>query len=106
MMGAMHEDCRRLSWCQALLVDKYLNRPSAIGCRLAQRARRGFTGRRRQQYSPLGVLFVLVRATTANLGFTLAKAMQRWNELLLARFAANGFPDVRASYGSVLLPLY
>jgi DNA-binding MarR family transcriptional regulator len=48
----------------------------------------------------------LMRATTANLGFTLAKAMQRWNELLLARFAANGFPDVRASYGSVLLPLY
>jgi DNA-binding MarR family transcriptional regulator len=44
-------------------------------------------------------------ATTANTGFLLAKAMQRWNELLLERFRAAGFPEVRASYGSVLLPL-
>ena len=45
-------------------------------------------------------------ATTANAGFLLAKAMQRWNELLLDRFAAAGFPEVRPSYGSVLLPLF
>jgi DNA-binding MarR family transcriptional regulator len=41
-----------------------------------------------------------------NLGFLLAKASQRWNELLAERFAAAGFPDVRPSYGSVLLPLF
>jgi DNA-binding MarR family transcriptional regulator len=41
-----------------------------------------------------------------DLGFVLAKATQRWNELLAARFAAAGYGDVRPSYGSVLLPLY
>jgi DNA-binding MarR family transcriptional regulator len=41
-----------------------------------------------------------------DLGFVLAKAMQRWNELLAERFAAAGYPDVRPSYGSALLPLY
>jgi DNA-binding MarR family transcriptional regulator len=41
-----------------------------------------------------------------DLGFLLAKATQRWNELLAERFAAAGFGDVRPSYGSVLLPLY
>jgi DNA-binding MarR family transcriptional regulator len=41
-----------------------------------------------------------------NLGFLLAKAAQRWNELLAERFAARGFPEVRPAYGSVLLPLY
>src|SRR5438067_1800305 len=41
-----------------------------------------------------------------DLGFLLAKATQRWNELLAERFAAAGHPDVRPSYGSVLLPLY
>jgi DNA-binding MarR family transcriptional regulator len=46
------------------------------------------------------------RATRANLGFLLAKASQRWNELLQEAFAAAGFPEVRASYGSVLLPLF
>jgi DNA-binding MarR family transcriptional regulator len=45
-------------------------------------------------------------ATTANTGFLLAKAMQRWNELLVERFRAAGFPEVRPSYGSVLLPLF
>ena len=44
--------------------------------------------------------------TRDNLGFLLAKASQRWNELLAERFAAAGFPDVRPSYGSILLPLY
>jgi DNA-binding MarR family transcriptional regulator len=46
------------------------------------------------------------RADTANLGFLLAKASQRWNELLGERFAQRGFGEVRASYGSVLLPLF
>ena len=41
-----------------------------------------------------------------DLRFLLAKATQRWNELLAARFAAAGHPDVRPSSGSVLLPLY
>jgi DNA-binding MarR family transcriptional regulator len=41
-----------------------------------------------------------------DVGFLLAKATQRWNELLLARFRAAGFPEVKASYGSVLLPLF
>jgi len=36
----------------------------------------------------------------------LAKASQRWNELLAERFAAAGFPEVRPSYGSILVPLY
>lgn len=46
------------------------------------------------------------RATRDNLGFLLAKASQRWNELLQEAFAQEGFPEVRASYGSVLLPLF
>jgi len=41
-----------------------------------------------------------------NLGFLLAKASQRWNELLVEAFAAAGYRQVRASYGSVLLPLW
>jgi DNA-binding MarR family transcriptional regulator len=41
-----------------------------------------------------------------DLGFLLAKATQRWNELLAERFTAAGYGDVRPSYGSVLLPLF
>jgi DNA-binding MarR family transcriptional regulator len=41
-----------------------------------------------------------------NLGFLLAKAGQRWNELLAERFARHGFAEVRPSYGSVLVPLF
>ena len=41
-----------------------------------------------------------------DLGFLLAKAAQRWNELLAERFAAAGFGDISPSYGSVLLPLF
>jgi DNA-binding MarR family transcriptional regulator len=41
-----------------------------------------------------------------DLGFLLAKATQRWNELLAQRFAERGFHDVRPSYGSVLVPLF
>jgi MarR family transcriptional regulator, organic hydroperoxide resistance regulator len=44
--------------------------------------------------------------TTHNLGFLLAKASQRWNELLAAKFAGRGFPEVRPSYGSILVPLF
>ncbi len=44
--------------------------------------------------------------TRDDLGFLLAKATQRWNELLAERFSAAGFADVRPSYGSVLLPLF
>jgi DNA-binding MarR family transcriptional regulator len=44
--------------------------------------------------------------TRANLGFELAKASQRWNELLIEGFADRGFSEVRAAYGSVLLPLF
>jgi DNA-binding MarR family transcriptional regulator len=46
------------------------------------------------------------RATRGNLGFLLAKASQRWNQLLQEAFAREGFPEVRASYGSILLPLF
>lgn len=45
-------------------------------------------------------------ATRENLGFLLAKAVQRWNELLYERFVAAGYPDVRPSYGSILVPLF
>lgn len=41
-----------------------------------------------------------------DLGFLLAKAAQRWNEVLAERFAAAGYGDVSPSYGSVLLPLF
>jgi DNA-binding MarR family transcriptional regulator len=44
--------------------------------------------------------------TNDDLGFLLAKASQRFNERLVARFAERGFPEVRASYGSVLMPLF
>lgn len=46
------------------------------------------------------------RATRENLGYLLAKASQRWNELLYEAFVGEGFADVRPAYGSVLLPLY
>lgn len=46
------------------------------------------------------------RLDTGNLGFLLAKASQRWNELLAERFVEHGFGEVRPSYGSVLLPLF
>jgi DNA-binding MarR family transcriptional regulator len=44
--------------------------------------------------------------TRENLGFLLAKASQRWNELLYERFVHAGFAEVRPSYGSLLLPLF
>jgi DNA-binding MarR family transcriptional regulator len=41
-----------------------------------------------------------------DVGFLLAKASQRFNELLMARFSARGFGDVRPSFGSILVPLF
>ena len=41
-----------------------------------------------------------------NLGFLLAKASQRFNERLVEGLAERGFPGVRASFGSVLVPLF
>jgi DNA-binding MarR family transcriptional regulator len=45
-------------------------------------------------------------ATTTDLGFLLALASRRFNERLTERFDAAGFAEVRASYGSVLMPLF
>ena len=45
-------------------------------------------------------------ATRENFGFLLAKASQRWNELLGERFAAHGYAEVRPAYGSILVPLF
>ncbi len=44
--------------------------------------------------------------TRENPGYLLAKASQRWNELLYEGFVAAGFAEVRPSYGSILLPLF
>jgi DNA-binding MarR family transcriptional regulator len=43
---------------------------------------------------------------TNDVGFLLAKASQRFNELLMERFEARGFPEIRPSFGSVLVPLF
>jgi DNA-binding MarR family transcriptional regulator len=45
-------------------------------------------------------------ATRDDLGFLLAKASQRWNELLAERFRESGYREVRPAYGSVLIPLF
>ena len=47
-----------------------------------------------------------MKASRENLGYRLAKASQRWNELLYEAFRARGFGEVRPAYGSVLLPLF
>ena len=44
--------------------------------------------------------------TTEDMGFLLAKASQRFNERLIERFAAQGFAEIRPSYGSILVPLF
>jgi DNA-binding MarR family transcriptional regulator len=46
------------------------------------------------------------RLSRGNLGFLLAKAVQRWNEMLVERFCDAGFGHVRASFGSILIPLF
>jgi len=45
-------------------------------------------------------------ATRTDIGYLLAKASQRWNELLAEAFRAQGHGEVRPSYGSVLVPLF
>jgi DNA-binding MarR family transcriptional regulator len=44
--------------------------------------------------------------TRDNLGWLLAKASQRWNERLEHGFREAGYPEVRPSFGSVLVPLF
>jgi DNA-binding MarR family transcriptional regulator len=46
------------------------------------------------------------RLDRGNLGYLLAKASQRWNELLHDCFVRAGYPEVRPAYGSVLVPLF
>jgi DNA-binding MarR family transcriptional regulator len=48
----------------------------------------------------------VARTNADSIGFLLAQASQRFNALLVERFAERGFPEVRASYGSVLVPLF
>src|ERR671911_1681773 len=47
-----------------------------------------------------------MRFDRTDIGFLLAKASARWNELLYERFVAAGYAEVRPSYGSVLVPLF
>ena len=61
-------------------------------------------GERRRTGAPPGRAAPLL--TTDNVGFLLAKASQRWNELLHERFVDAGFAEVRAAYGALLVPLY
>ena len=44
--------------------------------------------------------------TIDDLGFLLATVLRRFNGQLVERFADSGFPEVRASYGAVLMPLF
>jgi len=41
-----------------------------------------------------------------NIGFLLAKALQRWNILLYEKFCEAEYGDVRPAYGSILIPLF
>jgi DNA-binding MarR family transcriptional regulator len=47
-----------------------------------------------------------VKLRRDNLGFLLAKALQRWNDMLRDGFGDEGFGQVRPSFGSVLVPLF
>lgn len=44
--------------------------------------------------------------TVYDLGLLLANVSRRFNGQLVARFAQAGFPEVRASYGALLMPLF
>ena len=46
------------------------------------------------------------RVAGDDIGFLLAKASAHVNGMLLARFAASGYPEIRGSFGSVLVPLF
>jgi DNA-binding MarR family transcriptional regulator len=41
-----------------------------------------------------------------DLGFLLAQASRRWNELLANEFREQGYVEVRPAFGSVLVPLF
>jgi DNA-binding MarR family transcriptional regulator len=41
-----------------------------------------------------------------NIGFLLAKALQRWNVLLYEKFCEAEYGDVRPAYGAILIPLF
>jgi DNA-binding MarR family transcriptional regulator len=41
-----------------------------------------------------------------DVGFLLAQAVRRFNQRLLREFSDHGFGEIRASYGSVLVPLF
>jgi DNA-binding MarR family transcriptional regulator len=45
-------------------------------------------------------------AVVDDVGFLLAKASAHFNALLLERFAAAGYPEIRGSFGSLLVPLF
>jgi len=47
-----------------------------------------------------------VSADRNDTGYLLAVASRRWNDILEQRFAEAGFPEVRASYGALLIPLF
>jgi DNA-binding MarR family transcriptional regulator len=41
-----------------------------------------------------------------DIGYLLAVASRRWNEILERHFAEAGYAEVRASYGALLIPLF
>jgi DNA-binding MarR family transcriptional regulator len=47
-----------------------------------------------------------VAVERTDVGYLLALASRRWNEILEQRFSEAGFPEVRASYGALLVPLF
>ncbi|NQV21089.1 MAG: MarR family transcriptional regulator [Rhodospirillales bacterium] len=46
------------------------------------------------------------RLNQDNLGYLLARASRRWNELLYRQFVLGGFSQVRPAYGALLVPLF
>jgi DNA-binding MarR family transcriptional regulator len=46
------------------------------------------------------------RPASDDVGFLLAKASAHFNEVLLGHFVEAGFPEIRGSFGSLLLPLF
>jgi len=62
--------------------------------------------RRRPARPELRLRKTTLRGTRENLGFLLAKASQRWNELLHGAFRRAGYGDVRPAHGSILVPLF
>jgi DNA-binding MarR family transcriptional regulator len=47
-----------------------------------------------------------VAADRSDIGYLLALASRRWNDILEQRFAEAGFGEIRASYGALLIPLF